>query len=135
MDTILNELGGKWKTLTKDTQVALAQTVAGTRQYTQLVALMDNWDFMESNIATSKSSNGALQRQANIYAESWEAASKRVKAAAEEIFAELLDDKLFIGALNGIASLIEGVDTLIDRLGGLPGVLSTVGMILTRVFS
>jgi len=28
--------------MSKAQQVALAQTVAGTRQYTQLVALMDN---------------------------------------------------------------------------------------------
>jgi hypothetical protein len=42
---------------------------------------------------------------------------------------------MFIGALNGIASLIEGVDHLIDRMGGLTGVVSTLGMVLTRVFS
>ena len=42
MDDILNEMGSKWQSLNKDQQVALAQNVAGTRQYTQLVALMDN---------------------------------------------------------------------------------------------
>ena len=42
MNTILDEMGAKWQTLSKDEQVALAQNVAGTRQYTQLVALMDN---------------------------------------------------------------------------------------------
>jgi TP901 family phage tail tape measure protein len=62
MDSILEELGGKWKTLSKDTQVALAQTVAGTRQYTQLMTLMNNWDFMQSNLTTSKTSKGALQQ-------------------------------------------------------------------------
>ena len=35
MDTILNEMGEKWGTLNKDQQVALAQTVAGVRQYSQ----------------------------------------------------------------------------------------------------
>ena len=34
MDSILDEMGEKWKTLAKDEQVALAQTVAGVRQYT-----------------------------------------------------------------------------------------------------
>jgi TP901 family phage tail tape measure protein len=46
MDNILNEMAAKWQTLSKDQQVSLAQTVAGVRQYTQLIALMDNWDFM-----------------------------------------------------------------------------------------
>jgi hypothetical protein len=46
MDSILEEMGAKWQTLDKSQQTALAQTVAGVRQYTQLIALMDNWDFM-----------------------------------------------------------------------------------------
>ena len=42
MDDILDEMGSKWQTLSKAQQVALAQTVGGTRQYAQLIALMDN---------------------------------------------------------------------------------------------
>jgi hypothetical protein len=34
MDTLLDELGNKWNTISKAQQTALAQTVAGTRQYT-----------------------------------------------------------------------------------------------------
>ena len=47
MDVILEEMAAKWDTLGKAEQTALAQSVAGVRQYTQLIALMDNWDFME----------------------------------------------------------------------------------------
>jgi len=54
--------------------MALAQTVGGVRQYNNLIALMDNWDFMQENLATARGSEGALQEQADIYAESWEAA-------------------------------------------------------------
>jgi hypothetical protein len=34
MDKILDEMAAKWVTLNKDQQIALAQTVAGVRQYT-----------------------------------------------------------------------------------------------------
>jgi hypothetical protein len=30
--------------------VALAQAVAGIRQYNQLVSLMDNWDYFQENL-------------------------------------------------------------------------------------
>jgi len=40
--------------------MALAETVAGVRQYTQLVALMNNWEFFKENLATSRGSAGAL---------------------------------------------------------------------------
>ena len=86
MDVILSELGNKWETLAQDQKIALAETVAGVRQWTQLIALMDNWDFFEENLAIAQGSEGALEAQANIYAESWEAARKRIKAAGEDIY-------------------------------------------------
>jgi TP901 family phage tail tape measure protein len=60
MDTILDEMGNKWKTLGKDQQVALAQSVGGIRQYNQLIALMDNWDKFEQNLGTVKGAEGTL---------------------------------------------------------------------------
>ena len=44
-DTILEEVGEKWKTLDRDQKTALAQTVAGLRQYNQFAALMENYDY------------------------------------------------------------------------------------------
>lgn len=135
MDQILNELGNKWNNLSKDTQVALAQTVAGTRQYTQLVALMDNWDYFQENLGVVQDSSGTLDEQAKIYAESWEAAQDRVQTALEKIYKNLIDEDFFIGLLDNVAGIIDFVDELINSLGGLSGVLSTVSVILMRTFS
>jgi TP901 family phage tail tape measure protein len=60
MDNILNEMGDKWDTLNKAQQTALAQTVAGVRQYNQLVALMDNYDFYEKNLFSAQNAEGSL---------------------------------------------------------------------------
>ena len=135
MDNILAEMGAKWKTLSKDQQVALAQTVAGLRQYNQLVALMENFDFYEQNLQSAKNAEGSLQEQADIYAESWQAASDRVKAAIQGIYEDLLNDEAFIDVLNTIEKILTYVDNLIDGLGGLGGVLTTIGALLTRAFS
>jgi hypothetical protein len=50
MDNILADTGARWETLKRDQQVALAQSVAGIRQYSQFMALMDNWDVMTENL-------------------------------------------------------------------------------------
>lgn len=135
MDIILQEMGAKWQTLSKDQQVALAQTVAGVRQYNQLVSLMDNWDFMESNLELAENATGTLDEQADIYAESWEAARKRVTDAAQDIYDSILDEKFFIGILNGFEDILSVVGTLVDSLGGLPGILSALGLMFTKVFN
>ena len=134
MDIILDELGHKWTTISKDQQVALAQQVAGIRQYNQLIALMDNFDFYQENIQRAKNADGSLQEQADIYAESWEAARDRVRAAAESIYDDLVDDKFFISLSDAIAGALDAIDKLIDSIGGLPGVIAALGMIFTKVF-
>ena len=139
MDNILDEMAAKWGTLAKDQQIALAQTVAGVRQYTQLIALMDNWnvgdsDSMLANLDTAYNATGTLQEQADIYAESWEAAKDRVTAAAEEIYNQLLNDEFFIDLNNGFAGFLNIVSNTIDALGGLPGVLTVASSIMFKMF-
>lgn len=139
MDNILDELGEKWSTLNKAQQTALAQTVAGVRQYNQLMSLMNNWDngdtdSMKANLDTAYNATGTLQEQADIYAESWEAASDRVTAAAEEIYNQLLNDKFFIELNNGFAGFLNIISDTIDALGGLPGVLSVASSIMFKMF-
>lgn len=134
MDTILNELGDKWTTLRRDQQMALAQTVAGVRQYNQLITLMSNWDYFQELVGVAKSSTGELDNQAKIFEESWLGASKRVQAAAEEIYSQLLKDDAFITMTDGLKDVLGFVADLINGLGGLKGVLFTIGTIVTKVF-
>lgn len=134
MDTILNELGNKWTTLRRDQQMALAQTVAGVRQYNQLITLMSNWDYFQELVGVAKNSTGELDNQAKIFEESWLGASKRVRAAAEEIYNQLLKDNAFIALTDTFSDMIGLIADVINGLGGLKGVLFTVGGIATKVF-
>lgn len=133
-DIIINELGATWDTLTRAQQTALAQTVAGTRQYAQLISLMDNFDAFQSNVATATESTGTLDIGASRYAQSWEAAEKRVRAAAEGIYKSLLNDEFFIDMNNTLADFLGVVDKIIDGMGGVKGILLLVGSLATNVF-
>ena len=135
MDQILEETAAKWKTLDKDQQVALAKGVAGIRQYNQFIALMSNWDFMEENLETVEKSGGTLQSQADIYEESWEAASKRVRASMETIYKELIPEDTFIGLLGGIEKVVEGIGAAVKAFGGLEGIILLISSVLLTKFT
>lgn len=135
MDQILDEMGSKWDTLSKAQQTALAQTTAGVRQYTQLVALMNNYDYFKKNLEVARNSEGTLQKQADIYAESWEAAEKRVKASMQGLYQSLLDDKFFIDLNNGFATVLSGFNDFIDKAGGMKTILTAISGILMQMYA
>ena len=134
MDEVLNDLGSKWQTLSKDTQVALAQTVGGVRQYNQIISLMENWDAFKMNVDIAFDAEGSLDEQAKIYAESWKASQQEVQAALEAIWSSLIDENFFIGVNKMLAQTLGLVDNFIDGIGGIQGVLTTLGTVAVKVF-
>jgi len=57
---IVEEIGNKWNTLNRNQQVSLAQTIAGTRQYSRMMSLFDNWGMYNEALQTSINSQGTL---------------------------------------------------------------------------
>lgn len=143
MDDILSDLGEKWNSfdaegnplISKDAKVALAQTVAGVRQYTQLMALMDNWDFMKENLETARNATGTLTEQQKIYEESWEAANKRLKASFQGLYTDLIDDKFFIKFTDFLSDMVDGADSFIDKIGGLKTLLIGILGVVSQTLS
>lgn len=134
MDNILDDTAERWSTLTKAQQMALAQTVAGVRQYTQFINLMENWGDFQDNLAIATGSSGALDEQADIYAESWEAARDRVRASAEDIYDSLINPDFYIGLDNVASPLLSIFADLIDGVGGLNGLLGITGLLMNKVY-
>lgn len=135
MDQVIDEVGQKWKEISKDQQVALAQTVAGMRQYNNFIALMNNYDAFTANVEIATDSSGTLEEQAGIYAESWEAAEKRVQAAAEAIYKDLLNDDFFIDLFNSFEKILGFIDQFLDSIGGAKGLITGLASILLHTFA
>lgn len=132
MDTILDEMGARWKTLANDEQVALAQVVGGVRQYQYVMNLMNNFDFYQENVSRAQNADGSLQEQADIYAEGWEAARNRVKTALQDVYDSLIDDEFFIKVDDVLVTILESVKGLTDAFGGLGGIIKfAFGLLLT----
>ena len=135
MDIILDQIGSRWNTLARDEQVALAQSVAGIRQYNQFMALMSNWDVMENNLAIIKDSTGELQKQQMIYEQGIEGAQARVQLQLDNIKNSLLDENDLIPLLDTAESFLEIINNILDSIGGLKGLLLIVSNILLNTFN
>lgn len=132
MDIILDELGMRWKTLDKDQQVALAKGVAGLRQYNQFLALMSNWDEFKENLNEANEAQGELTKQAEIWQQGWEGASKRVKNNLNELYESFLNDEDIVNIADGFAGILKGINNLIDNMGGIGPLLLMIAGIFSK---
>ena len=135
MDDILDEMGAKWSTLSKDQQVALAQSVAGVRQYNQLMALMNNWSDMELNIERANDATGTLNRQQATYAESIEAHLQKLSTEAEKTYSLLFDEDALKSFASLATKLLATLNSYITGLGGGLNALGTIAFKTMGVFS
>lgn len=135
MDDILDEMGNKWSTLSKDQQVALAQSVAGVRQYNQLMALMNNWSDMEVNIERATNAAGTLNKQQDIYMESTSAHLEQLGSAAERVMDAFIDNEGMNDLIDDATSLVTLFANFVESLGGGANMLKMFGSIGTQVFS
>lgn len=135
MGDIIMDLGNKWQTMASAEKTAIAQVVAGKRQYTQLMALFENWDAFGENLNFALNSEGALEEMNSIYEEGVHAAQNRAKTAMEGLYSALLNDKALVQFAELTAKIAENITGVAEALGGLGGVATTVGGILLRTFS
>lgn len=135
MDDILNEMGTKWHTMSEAQKVALAQNVAGVRQYTQLMSLMENWDFFQQNVDSARNATGALQNQQEIYLDSVEAHLEQLSAEAEKMYSSLLDEDAIKSFSDLLIGALKTINTYLTGLGGGLNGLATLGANAATLFS
>ena len=135
MGGVIEEIGGKWQSMSREQQLALSQTMAGTRQYNNLLALFDNWDNYTKALETSRNAAGTLQEQQDTYMESTRAHLNQLRAASEDLYDSLLDPKGLNPLIDGLTVITNLFSNFIDSIGGGGGLLLALGSIGTKVFS
>lgn len=134
MGEVVEEIGGKWTSLSREQQVSLAQTMAGTRQYSRLLSLFDNWNMYEQSLQTSANSMGFLQHQQDEYMDSMEAHLNQLQAAAEEAYSSLIDSDSMNTMVDGLTLMVNLLNSFISNAGGGVGVLVLLTNTLGKVF-
>ena len=101
------------------------------RQANALTAVLENWQDVENAIDIYANSAGSALRENEIYLDSWEAKSKAVSAAWNELVNSLLDSNWIKGFLDGaqnVLSWLTNTNALIPVLAGLIGGVLTLAI-------
>ena len=137
LGTVIDEIGDAWqKTDNQAVKFGLSTALAGSRQQNRLVALFDSWDDYKEAVTTSLNSEGTTLKQNEVYMDSYAAHAKSLQASMESLYMELFNSDDMIGIVDILNEVIKGLTTIVDLLGGLPGVLGVISGLMTKtVFS
>lgn len=137
LGTVIDEIGDAWqKTDNQAVKFGLSTALAGSRQQNRLVALFDSWDDYKEAVTTSLNSEGTTLKQNEVYMDSYAAHAKELQSSMESLYMELFNSDDMIGIVDAINEIVKGLTTIVDLLGGLPGVLGVISGLMTKtVFS
>lgn len=127
LELVLTELGGKFETLNTNQQASVAVALAGTRQQSRLIAVMQDFDRTLELVDISQQSAGATTAQQAQFMKGMEAATISLQNAYQKFITTITDSELIISIVRGLAGALDGLSTILTNVG-ISGKVSMVAM-------
>lgn len=132
-EDVLDELGRKWNTLSTNQQAAIAKALAGTRQQSRLIAMMDDYDRVIELQQISARSAGATSAQAATYLEGLEASINKVNVAVEKLISTFTEMDFIQDLVEGLGSFLEWINDILNNSLGMQVILAAMSMIISQM--
>ena len=110
LEDVLDELGGKWQSLDINTQAYLGTIIAGTRQQSRFITLMQNWDRVLELSEESENSAGQQAIMHRKAMDSLNTAVQQLTNAWQTFLSNLTDSKAFKTILKLLTNLLNLVN-------------------------
>lgn len=114
LEVVLTEVGTKWDQLTTNQQANIAVALAGTRQQSRLIAMMQNFDRTQELVNISMQSAGATAAQHRKYMQGLEAATTKLTTSYQELITNFSNSDIVISVINTIST---GIQLAADHIG------------------
>ena len=132
---VLDELGKKWDTLNKNQQAAMAKALAGTRQQSRLIAMMDDYERVIELQEISQRSAGATAAQAGVYLEGIEASMNKIQVAWEKIIMTVTNSEAIISVFDWIGNTLDDIGDFLSTTEGMTTALVLAGSLTAIILS
>lgn len=139
-DDVIFELSEKWDSLDKNTQRYIATIMAGNRQQSRFIALVDNWERLDEVATAAQDSEDAGLLQYAKTLDSLETKINNIKTSFQEFYMSFLNGPVFGAALEFVNNLIKGFNKLgllssAMNLGSIIIGLKTIGSLIVNSLS
>lgn len=139
-DDVIFELSKKWDSLDKNTQRYIATIMAGNRQQSRFIALVDNWERLDevSKAAYDSEDAGLLQYAKTL--DSLETKLNALSTSFQQFYMNIVNGGFFKGIVDMLTAMLNGLNKLgnwqaILNIGNLIINLRTISSLMLNTFS
>lgn len=127
---IMREIAGVYDSLSDIDQAALLKTISGKRLANTTSALIQNWSTVEDVIESTKNATGSADAENAKYLDSIQGKLAQFQAQFQSASTSVLDSGFVKGTIDAGSGILGFFNTLIDKVGVLPGLLAPVASLL-----
>lgn len=109
LEAVLDELGPKWNSLDRNTQAYLGTIIAGTRQQSRFISMMQNWDRVLELTEVSENSAGQQALMHEKAMQGLDAAINTLTNSWQKFLTTLTNSDIFIGILNTLSTIMQNL--------------------------
>lgn len=107
LQDIMDELGPMWATLDRNHKAYIATTLAGNRQQSRFIALMDNYDRALELVDISQNASGESAKQLRAYNQGLEASFTALSNAWQQLATKVADSDVIKDIVDLLTDFIE----------------------------
>lgn len=141
LDDVLMEVGANWNGLNKNQKAYVATALAGTRQQTRLIAVMENFDRTMELTQISSNSLGASLAQQSKYYDSIEYSMTKLTNAWQNFITNIVKSDFIITVTDILSTFIRTIDGafapikgLVIAMAGLTGAFAAFNAVMSFGF-
>jgi TP901 family phage tail tape measure protein len=112
LESVLDELGPKWGGLDRNTQAYLGTIIAGTRQQSRFISMMQNWDRVLELTEVAENSSGQQALMHKKAMEGLDAAINTLRNSWQQFLTTLTNSNVFIDVLHFAASIMDNLSKI-----------------------
>lgn len=133
LDSVFQELGPKWDSINTMQQQAIAQAVAGTRQQSRFLAIMQDWDRTMEISAVTLDAAGASVYQFGKYTDSIQYSVTNLTTAWQGFVASFTNTDVIKDTVQAGADIITVLTDFLELGDGAVGNFVAIGSIVTAI--
>ena len=116
--------------LTEAKLAEIASSLGGKLRTNQLVALIEGWDTVIAMLGTMENAAGSADKEVETMLGSWEKKSQVLKNTWTETLTSYLDTDAIKGALDGLTTVVDGLDSGFGKVAVSATAFASGGMLV-----